>query len=153
MRNRGAIGWAAALAAAALGIGCATQPKPVEACVQITSGTNLHTYDGQPHVVHVYFYALKSSLEFRQMDVRMLLAGTETPAGVVEGPLELIVAPSSVVEFREALDPETVELGIVADYFRGADDPPGRRKGVVKATCGLFRTPKIRLTPTDLLVE
>jgi predicted component of type VI protein secretion system len=143
----------ALLTAAALGLGCAGNSRPVEACVQITSGTNLHTYDGQPHVLHVYFYALKSSLAFRQMDVQMLLAGTETPAGVVEGPLELIVAPSSVVEFREALDPDTVELGIVADYFRGPDDPPGRRKAVVKATCGLFRTPKIRLTPTDLLVE
>ena len=153
MRNRGAIGCVAVLTAAALGFGCAGNPKPVEACVQITSGTNLHTYDGQPHIVHVYFYALKSSLEFRQMDVQTLLAGIETPAGVVEGPLELIVAPNSVVEFREALDPDTVELGIVADYFRGSDDPPGRRRGVVKATCGLFRKPKIRLTPTDLLVE
>jgi predicted component of type VI protein secretion system len=153
MRSRGVIGCAVVLTAAALGFSCAGRPQAVEACVKITSGTNLHTYDGQPHVVHVYFYALKSSLEFRQMDVQALLAGNETPAGVVEGPLELIVAPDSVVEFREALDPETVELGIVADYFRGPDDPPGRRKGVVKATCGLFRTPKIRLTPADLLVE
>ncbi len=153
MRNHRVIGWVAALTAAGLGLGCASSLKPVEACVQIRSGTNLHTYDGQPHIVHVYFYALKSSLEFRQMDVQTLLAGTEPPAGVVEGPLELIVAPNSVVKFREALDPDTVELGIVADYFRGPDDPPGRRRGVVKATCGLFRTPKIRLTPTDLLVE
>jgi predicted component of type VI protein secretion system len=138
---------------ALIGAGCAGAPKPVEACLRITSGTNLHTYDGQPHVVPLYIYALKSSLEFKQLDVQTLLAGDTRPAGVVEGPLELIIAPDSVVEFREALDPETLELGIVADYYRGPDDPPGSRKVVVRAKCGWFGTPKIRLTPTDLLLE
>jgi predicted component of type VI protein secretion system len=142
--------------AAVLGVvalACSGAPKPVEACARITSGANLHTYDGQPHVVHVYFYALNSSMEFRQRDAQSLLAGADPPAGVVGGPLEMIVGPNSVKEFREALHPETAELGIIADYYRGPDDPPGTRKAVVKATCSLFGKPKIRLTPTDLLVE
>lgn len=142
-----------ALAALVAAVGCAGAPKPKEACLRVTSGPNLHTYDGQPHVLQLYIYALKSSLEFRQMDVQTLLAGDSKPAGVVEGPLELVVAPDSVVEFHEALAPETQELGIVADYYRGPNDPPGSRKLVVKATCGWFGTPKVRLTSTDLLRE
>ncbi len=65
----------------------------------------------------------------------------------------MIVAPDQVVEFREALDPQTTELGIVADYYRTANDPPGQRKVIVGASCGMFGSPKVRLTPTDLLVE
>ena len=139
--------------AAGLAAGCSGAPKPVDACLVITSGTNLHTYDGQPHVVPVYIYALRSSLEFKEMDVQTILAATDPPEGVVQGPLELIVAPASVVEFSEVLAPGTVELGIVADYYRGPDDPPGSRKAVVKAKCSMFGTPKLRLTPTDLLVQ
>jgi predicted component of type VI protein secretion system len=134
-------------------VGCSGRPKPVDACLEIISGTNLHTYDGQAHVVPLYIYALQSSLEFREMDVQTILAATDPPEGVVQGPLELIVAPDSVVEFREVLAPGTVELGIVADYYRGPDDPPGSRKAVVKAKCSMFGTPKLRLTPTDLLVQ
>jgi type VI secretion system VasD/TssJ family lipoprotein len=145
---------AAGLSAAAwLALGCSGAPKPVEACIVITSGTNLHTYDGQPHVVPLYIYALKSSLEFKQMDVQTILAASEPIEGVVEGPLELIVAPDSVVEFREVLNPDTHELGVIADYYRGPEDPPGSRKAVVPARCSWFRTPKLRLTPTDLLVQ
>jgi len=145
-----AVGAVVALGAA---VGCSGAPKPVDACLVITSGTNLHTYDGQPHVVPLYIYALQSSLEFKEMDVQTILAASDLPEGVVQGPLELIVAPDSVVEFREVLAPGTVELGIVADYYRGPDDPPGSRKAVVKAKCSMFGTPKLRLTPTDLLVQ
>ena len=144
---------AAALATAAAWAACSGTPKPVEACLTITSGTNLHTYDGQPHVLPLYLYALSSSLAFERMDVATLLAGDERPEGVVGGPLELIIAPDQVVEFREALDPQTTQLGVVADYYRRASDPPGQRKAVVPASCGWFGSPAIRLTPTDLLVE
>lgn len=152
-RRAGATALACAAAAAGAVLGCGGPPKPVEACLTITSGTNLHTYDGQPHVLPVYIYALSSSLEFEQMDVSTLLAAEQMPEGVVGGPLELIVAPASVVEFREALDPQTTELGIVADYYRSSHDPPGSRKAVVPASCGIFGGASIRLTPTDLLVE
>jgi len=150
-RGRVLAGTGALLAAAA--IGCGGPPKPVEACLTITSGTNLHTYDGQPHVLPVYVYALSSSLGFEQTDVTTLLASDELPEGVVGGPLELIVAPDQVVDFHEALDPRTTQLGIVADYYRAPHDPPGSRKAVVQASCGIFGGAKIRLTPTDLLVE
>ena len=146
-------GLAGSVALCAVAAGCSGTPKPVEACLTVTSGTNLHTYDGQPHVLHIYIYALKSSLEFNQKDVSAILSSGELPEGVVEGPLELKVAPATVVEFSEALDPETTEIGIVADYYRRPDDPPGSRKVVVPANCGMFGTPKIRLTPTDVLVE
>ncbi len=148
--------WGAAAAlglAAAIAQGCAGAPKPVEACLTITSGANLHTYDGQPHVLPLYIYALSSSLSFERMEVSTLLAGDEKPEGVVGGPLELIIAPDQVVEFHEALDPQTTQLGILADYYRTESDPPGRRKAVVEADCGMWGNPSVRLTPTDLLVE
>ena len=153
--SRGPCAWwlGSLLVACAIAAGCSGTPKPVEACLTVTSGTNLHTYDGQPHVLHLYIYALKSSLEFNQKDVTTILSSGKLPEGVVDGPLELTVAPATVVEFSEALDPETTEIGIVADYYRRPDDPPGSRKAVVPASCGMFGSPKIRLTPTDLLVE
>jgi hypothetical protein len=87
------------------------------------------------------------------MEVPALLANDQKVEGVVGGPLELIVYPGQVVEFHEVLDPRTTQLGIVADYHRGADDPPGTRKVVVPADCGMFGNPGIRLSPTDILVE
>ena len=135
------------------GIACGGTPKPVEVCLTITSGTNLHTYEGQPHSLHLYLYPLETALEFEQADISMLLAGDDTPEGVIGGALELTIFPDQVVEFREALDPRTRQLGIVADYYRSANDPPGQRKAVVPAACGMFGSPAIRLTPTDLLVE
>ncbi|MEM7412547.1 MAG: type VI secretion lipoprotein TssJ [Myxococcota bacterium] len=144
---------ALALSTAWWATACGGPPKPVESCLTITSGTNLHTYEGQPHSLPLYIYALSSSIEFEQTDISTLLAGDDTPEGVVGGPLELIVFPDQVVEFREALDPRTIQLGIVADYYRSANDPPGQRRAVVPAKCGTFGSPAIRLTPTDLLVE
>ena len=65
------------------------------------------------------------------------LAGDQKPEGVVGGPLELIVYPGKVIEFHEILDPQTTHLGLVADYYRTAADPPGTRKVVVPADCGM----------------
>jgi type VI secretion system VasD/TssJ family lipoprotein len=150
-KRRGA--WAA-LGIAALAVsGCASAPKPVEACLTITPSENLHTYDGQPHVLPLYVYALGSTLGFERMEVSTLLAGDQKPDGVVGGPLELIVYPGKVIEFHEILDAKTTHLGLVADYYRSASDPPGTRKVVVPAECGMFGNPAVRLTPTDILVE
>jgi type VI secretion system VasD/TssJ family lipoprotein len=143
--------WLAPLAVSA--IGCAGAPEPVEACLKITPSENLHTYGGQPHVLPVYIYSLSSALAFERIDVPALLAGDQKVEGVVGGPLELTVYPGKVVEFHEVLDPKTKQLGIVADYHRGPNDPPGTRKVVVEADCGMFSDPEIRLTPTDILVE
>jgi type VI secretion system VasD/TssJ family lipoprotein len=146
--------WLAPLALAAAAVfGCAGAPKPVEACLTITPSEKLHTYDGQPHVLPLYVYALGSTLGFERMEVSALLAGDEKPEGVVGGPLELIVYPGQVIEFHEVLDPKTTQLGIVADYYRAPSDPPGTRKVVVPADCGMFGNPSIRLGPTDILVE
>src|SRR6185503_14557966 len=54
--------WLGPLAIAALG--CAGAPEPVEACLKITPSENLHTYNGQPHVLPIYVYSLSSSLAF-----------------------------------------------------------------------------------------
>jgi predicted component of type VI protein secretion system len=144
--------WALGIAAAAV-IGCAGAPDPIEACLTIVPSENLHTYGGQPHVLPLYVYALGSTLGFERMEVSALLAGDQKPDGVVGGPLELIVYPGQVIEFHEILDPQTTQLGIVADYYRTPADPPGVRKVVVPADCGMFGNPSIRLTPTDILVE
>jgi type VI secretion system VasD/TssJ family lipoprotein len=145
--------WAALGIAAAGTAGCASSPEPVEACLTIVPSENLHTYDGQPHVLPLYVYALGSTLGFERMEVSALLAGDQKPEGVVAGPLELIVYPGQVIEFHEVLDPQTQQLGIVADYYRSPADPPGVRKVVVPADCGMFGNPQVRLTPTDILVE
>jgi type VI secretion system VasD/TssJ family lipoprotein len=139
--------------AAAAAFACAGAPKPVEACLTITPSDKLHTYDGQPHVLPVYVYALGSTLGFERMEVSTLLAGDQKPEGVLGEKLELIVFPGKVVEFHEVLDPKTTQLGIVADYYRTPGDPPGTRKVIVPAACGMFSNPTIRLSPTDILVE
>jgi type VI secretion system VasD/TssJ family lipoprotein len=139
--------------AAAAGSGCAGPPGPVEACLTITPSEKLHTYNGQPHVLPIYVYSLASTLAFERLEVPALLAGDQKIEGVVGGPLELIIYPGQVVKFHEVLDPKTTQLGIVADYHRGPNDPPGTRKVVVPADCGMFGDPKVRLTPTDILVE
>jgi type VI secretion system VasD/TssJ family lipoprotein len=142
---------ALALAAAA---GCAGAPKPIEACLTINPSEKLHTYDGQPHVLPVYVYPLASVLGFERMEVSALLTGEQKPEGMVgEKPLELIVYPGQKIEFHELFDAKTTQLGIVADYYRSPSDPPGTRKVVVPADCGMFGNPSIRLTPTDILVE
>jgi type VI secretion system VasD/TssJ family lipoprotein len=139
--------------AAAAAAACAGAPKPVEACLTITPSDKLHTYDGQPHVLPLSIYALSSTLAFERMDISALLAGDQKPDGVVGGPLELLIYPGQIVEFHEVLDPQTTQLGIVADYYRRPSDPPGTRRVVVPADCGMFGNPQVRLTPTDILVE
>ena len=112
-----------------------------------------HTMTGSPTLPAAVRLRAQLGARFERMEVSTLLAGDEKPEGVVGGPLELIVAPDQVVEFHEALDPQTTQLGIVADFYRTASDPPGQRKVVVEAGCGMFGNPSIRLTPTDILVE
>jgi len=138
--------------AAAIAQACAGAPKPVEACLTITPSDKLHTYDGQPHVLPLSIYALSSTLAFERMDISALLSGDQKPEGVVGGPLELLIYPGQVVEFHEVLDPQTTQLGIVADYYRRSNDPPGTRRVVVPAECGMFGNPEIRLSPTDILL-
>jgi type VI secretion system VasD/TssJ family lipoprotein len=139
--------------AAAAAVACAGAPKPVEACLTITPSDKLHTYDGQPHVLPLSIYALSSTLAFERMDISALLSGDQKPEGVVGGPLELLIYPGQIVEFHEVLDPQTTQLGIVADYYRRPNDPPGTRRVVVPAECGMFGNPQVRLSPTDILVE
>src|SRR5262249_11737901 len=142
----------APVTAVAAALGCAGPPKPVEACLTIQPSEKLHTYDGQPHVLPVYVYALGSTLGFERMEVSALLSG-EKAEGVVGERLEVIVYPGQKIEFHEVLDPRTKQIGVVADYYRSPNDPPGTRKVVLPADCGMFGNPSIRLTATDILVE
>jgi predicted component of type VI protein secretion system len=131
--------------AAAAAVACAGAPKPVEACLTITPSDK--------HVLPLSIYALSSTLAFERMDISALLSGDQKPEGVVGGPLELLIYPGQIVEFHEVLDPQTTQLGIVADYYRRPNDPPGTRRVVVPAECGMFGNPQVRLSPTDILVE
>lgn len=113
---------------------------------------NLNSYDGQAHVVALHLFPLETVLGFEEAQAADLLAGV-MPPGVTGSPLQLTVGPGEERGVEETLPPSARQLGIVADYYRASGDPPGTRKAVVPARCGLFRTPTVVLSPRDLLVE
>jgi type VI secretion system VasD/TssJ family lipoprotein len=134
-RARGAS--AVLLLASALGVtaalGCAKPPPPrVEAirlpypepvrpprtCARIVASPNLNLYEGEPHVVVLYFYPLQSETAFQESDLRDLIAG-EKPAGLTGERWEATVLPGETLLLDEPLPRDTSQLGIVADYYRG----------------------------------
>lgn len=141
--------------AVALGLaaGCgAKMPKPRNVCLQVLASPNLNLYDGQAHAVTVYLYPLISPLGFEQARVEDLLEGA-SPPGVAGPPVAISVGPGEQREFREAFPQTAAYMGIVVDYYRAPGDAEGTRRAVVPATCGLFSSQAITLSPQDLLVN
>lgn len=143
------LGLVAGLTAASSG--CAG--RAVNTCLTVNSGPALNTFDGQPHVVVLYLFPLENEQGFRQADSRDLLDDPNRISGLAGGRFQFVVPPSEEIKWKEAMPPSTRTLGLLADYYRGPNDPPGTVKAVVRASCKWFRKPKVVLTPSNLLVR
>jgi len=142
---------AAALLAVAAGA-CRGPAPHKEACLELSASPSLNLYDGQPHVVNVYIFPLSSSQGFRKANVEDLLDDARPP-GVVRAPISITVAPGEEeIPFEDFFPPQTVQIGVVADYYREEGDIAGQRKLVVEARCGR-KTPKLRLSAKDLTLD
>lgn len=141
-----------ALFALVAAVGCTSTSAPKKACLVIEPTETLNLYDGQPHPLTLFIYPLSSVEGFLQAHPDALLAGAR-PAGVLAPPVPVTVEASELERtFQEFVPAETTHLGVIADYYRAADDPEGERQRVVPARCGIFK-PQISLASRDLLLE
>jgi len=132
-------------------LSCKTLPYK-EVCLELRASPNLNLYDGQPHVVNVYIFPLSSSQGFKKTSVEDLLDDARPP-GVVSAPVNITVAPGQEeIEFEDTFPPNTVQLGVLADYYREEGDIRGQRKLVVEARCGR-KAPKLLLSPKDISLD
>jgi len=129
-------------------IGCASRSQPKTACAVFQASDNLNLYDGEPHPITVYIYALSSPVGFEQATVAELLEG-DLPNGVLQPPVPITVSPDEKRSFEEMFPTDTSQLGVLADYYRAPGDPEGTRIQVIPARCGL-RKPKLVLSPKDV---
>ncbi len=109
-----------------LGIGGDDGPQRL--CHELRAAKDLNLFDGQPHIVVVHFYPLENATAFEASNARDLIRGAK-PAGVAGEPWQTTVLPGQTLRLGEKLPPDTADLGIVADYYRG----PSRI--VVSASC------------------
>lgn len=123
-----------------------------DVCLTIRSGPDLNRYDGQAHVVALYFFPLETSAGFRQTPVEDLLAGNRPPGALAE-PISLTVGPREARDWTEPFPALANEIGVVADFYRAPGDPEGTRKQVVPADCGRLGRPTLLLATSDLLLE
>lgn len=133
---------------AAPSLGCVSRSKSKKACALFQASGDLNLYDGEPHSITVYIYALSSSEGFERTSVSDLLEG-ELPSGVLKPPVPVTVSPDEKRAFEEMFPAETSQLGLLADYYRAPGDPEGTRTLVVPARCGL-RKPRLELSSTDV---
>jgi type VI secretion system VasD/TssJ family lipoprotein len=132
------------LLVAGLAAGCSSSPPPPpEICLNLEASPNLNLFDGEPHVVVVYFYPLQNVMAFRQADAVELLDG-KRPAGMTGEAWETTVFPGSSRELRESLPRDTQYVGILADFYGG----PSR--AVVEAECGRFSSRSVVLSASDV---
>ncbi len=133
--------------------GCAggAAAKPRRACIEVTASETLHFYDGQPHSLTLFLYPLSGALGFEQASILDLLEG-ESPPGVVGPRAHVTVSPGESRRIEQAFPQTAAFTGVVANYYREAGDPEGSRRAVVPARCG-WRTPEIRLSPSDLVID
>ena len=129
-------------------VGCAGGGKPAEACIVLSSSPNLNSFDGQPHVVVVSMFPLQNISAFQTTDPLDLLNGVRPP-GTTGDPWEVTVYPGVVKEIEEKLPRDTVYVGLVADFYRGAS------RAVVEASCPTlgFGGIDIVLSSKDLQVK
>ena len=109
-----------------LGIGGDDTPERL--CHELHAAKDLNLFDGQAHVVVVHFYPLQNATAFEATNARDLIRGAK-PAGVAGEPWQTTVLPGQTLKLDEKLPPDTADLGIVADYYRG----PSRI--VIPASC------------------
>jgi type VI secretion system VasD/TssJ family lipoprotein len=129
----------------------ATACRSPKVCFDIRADANLNPYDGQPHVVVLHLFPLETTFGFESAPAGDLLRG-QVPSGVVARPLQVTVAPGEERSLKHPLPERTTRIGIVADYYRGPEDPEGSRKADVPL-CGIFGGPTVILFPRDLSVE
>lgn len=129
--------------------GCASTPKPRKSCLVLNADEELNFYDGVPHPVTVYVYALASADAFELTNPDALLEGAK-PAGVLQPPVPITVQPGEKHSVQELFPAETHQLGLLADFYRAPEDEPGTLTQVVPARCGL-RRPKLVLSRRDIL--
>lgn len=121
-------------------------PDPPQMCVKIEASMNLNQFEGQPHVVVLYFFGLQSPTGFLGADLTRLVNG-EKPPGMIGERLEATVLPNQRVELQEQLPRDTPYVGVVADFYR---KPSG---AVLEPSCGVFGGSKIVLSATDMQVK
>ena len=134
-------------AIAMLAMGCAGGPKPSEICLSLVASPNLNRFDGESHVVVVFFYPLQNVSAFNTTEPSDLLSGVNPP-GLTGDPWEVTVYPGEIKKLEEQLPRDTAFLGLIADYYNG----PSRT--VVEAECAkIGGGARIILTSNDLQAE
>ena len=136
---------ALALVWAVAGCTTVTGDDPPETCLDVEASANLNQFEGQPHVVVLYFFALQNKTGFLSVDPRRLVEG-EKPPGMIGDRWEATVLPGQRVELKEQLPRDTSFVGVVADFYR----EPSR--SVVEPSCGMFGGSKVVLSATDMQV-
>ena len=120
--------------------------KPPEICLSVEASSNLNMFDGEAHVVVLYFYPLQNAQAFTSSDPQELLGGERVP-GTTGDAWEITVFPGATQELREKLPRDTEYVGVLADFYAG----PSRT--VVEADCGTFSQTAIVLSSSDVQAE
>jgi len=119
---------------------------PPEICLAIEASGNLNLFDGQPHVVVLYFYPLQNVMAFQATEMNDLLNKVRPP-GMTGDVWETTVLPGEQRELRERLPRDTEHVGVLADFY----GKPSRT--IVEASCGTFGQDVLVLSASDLQVK
>jgi type VI secretion system VasD/TssJ family lipoprotein len=136
---------------AALLAACGGAPGPVSFCMDLQASTDLNFYNGQPHVVALYIYPLRSQADFQRLTVEELLSEGSAPG--MDPPRQITVGPGQTLPFEDTLPPMTTSVGLVADYYYRPGDPEGTRKLVLAAECGRFGRQTVTLSARELTLQ
>lgn len=139
------------LVAGAPPAGCASRAVQREVCAVFYASDDLNLYDGDPHPVTVYLYALETSEAFERAAVADLLEG-ELPPGVLQPPVPITLEPGEKRSVEATFPATTHYVGVLADYDRVPGEDEGTRTQVVPARCGL-RKPRLTLTSRHLYLR
>ena len=98
-----------------LGASCPDSPV---LCLSIAASQRLNLFEGEPHVVALYFYPLQNATAFQEADSRDLLRRPEL-AGQTGAPFETTILPGEQRDLEEVLPRDTALVGIIADFYSG----------------------------------
>jgi len=107
----------------ALGLsGCAScrTPPPPALCIQLESTERAGWYNNEPHAVVLYFFPLENATAFEQTDAADLLRGDGAVAGASGPRTEFQILPKEKRELRDRVEPRTRFVGVIADFYGGA---------------------------------